>query len=83
MSRHDTDIVGFFFGVLFLICAGIAISIRTSGFGLIDDRPNGMWLLGTLFAVAGVAGLVGTVASLQRRRDRSSVIDGEEITRSG
>ena len=83
MSRHDTDIVGFFFGVLFLICAGIAISVRTSGFGLLDDRPSGTWLLGTLFAVAGVAGLIGTIASLQRRRDRNGGAEGDEITRLG
>lgn len=67
MSRHDTDVVGFFFGVCFLVCAGLAIGVRTGNLGFASDGPDGAWIAGALLAVVGLIGVVGTLSGLRRR----------------
>jgi hypothetical protein len=67
VSRHDTDVVGFFFGVCFLVCAGLAIGVRTGNLGFASDGPDGAWIAGALLAVVGLIGVVGTLSGLRRR----------------
>lgn len=66
MWRHRTDVVAFVFAIFFLVCAGLAIGVRTGNLGLGASTPDGAWLAGTVLAVAGVIGVIGTLANLRR-----------------
>lgn len=67
LAAHDTDVVGLVFGLFFLVCAALAVAIRTGGLGFGADRPDGAWISGALLAAVGVIGIVGTLATLRRR----------------
>ncbi len=63
MWRHRTDVVAFVFSTFFLVCAGLAIGVRTGDLGLGASAPDGAWIAGTVLAVAGAIGVVGTLSS--------------------
>lgn len=74
LAAHDTDVVGLVFGLFFLVCAALAVAIRTGGLGFGAERPDGAWISGALLAAVGVIGILGTLATLRRRAAaRSSV----------
>lgn len=66
MLRHRTDVVAFVFATCFLVCAGLAIGVRTGNLGLGSSTPDGAWIAGSVLAIAGVVGVVGTLSSLRR-----------------
>lgn len=74
MSRHRTDVVAFVFATCFLVCAGLAIGVRTGNLGLGTSAPDGAWIAGTILAVAGVIGAVGTLSSLRRDRQPVAIV---------
>jgi hypothetical protein len=59
-------VVAFVFAIFFLVCAGLAIGVRTGNLGLGASAPDGAWVAGTVLAVAGVIGVIGTLANLRR-----------------
>ena len=62
LAGHDTDSVGFFFGTLFLVCAAVAIALRTVPLG--DSTDGGV-------AVAAAA----VVLTKSRRVTRAFSLD--------
>lgn len=66
MSRHRTDLVAFVFATSFLVCAGLAVGVRTGNLGLGASSPNGAWIAGAVLALAGAIGVVGTLSNVRR-----------------
>ncbi len=66
MSRHDADLVAFFFGICFLVSAGLAITVRTGDLGFGNAGANGAWIAGVLLAAVGTIGVVGSISSRRR-----------------
>jgi hypothetical protein len=80
VSRHRTDVVAFVFATCFLVCAGLAIGVRTGNLGLGTSAPDGAWIAGTVLAVAGVIGVVGTLSSLRRDRQPVATLAPSTVT---
>lgn len=67
MSNHETDVVGFFFGVMFLVCAATAIALRTVPFG--ESAGGGVAVAAAVvLLIAGVVGIGGSLRNRHRRR---------------
>lgn len=73
MSNHETDVVGFFFGVLFLVCAAAAIALRTVPFG---DAAGGDVAVAAAVVLL-VAGVLGIGGSLRNRHRRAAADEGQ------
>ena len=75
VASYRTDVVVFVFVTFFLVCAGLAIGVRTGDLGLGASAPDGAWIAGTVLAVAGAIGVVGTLSQPspgRRGRDHPS-----------
>ena len=70
LSNHETDSVGFFFGVLFLVCAAAAIALRTVPLGESADEGVAVAAAAVLL-VAGVVGIGGSLRNHHRRARRA------------
>ena len=72
MSNHETDVVGFFFGVLFLVCAAAAIALRTVPFG--ESAGGGIAVAAAaVLVIAGVLGIGGSLRNHHRRGTSAEV----------
>lgn len=72
LAAHDTDVVGLLFGLTFLVCAALAVAVRTGSLGFGSEQPTGGWIAGAMLAVVGLVGVVGTLATLRRRAGAAS-----------
>ena len=70
LSSHETDSVGFFFGVLFLVCAAVAIALRTVPLGESADEGVAVAAAAVLL-LAGVVGIAGSLRNHHRRARRA------------
>lgn len=73
MSNHETDVVAFFFGVVFLVTVAVAIAVRTARVGI--DAGGSVAVAAALVLL--VTGVVGILGSVRNRRVRRVVTETE------
>ena len=71
MSNHETDVVGFFFGVVFLVSAAAAIALRTVPLGESADGSLAV-AAAIVLLVTGAFGIGGSLRNRHRRARTAS-----------